>query len=349
MRPSSDGCFVVFNYRETVEFDGLWNDVNVWCRGLIFDMRPDPPTIAAVPFKKFWNVGQRPELSVDALAKKGMPVDIREKLDGSLGILYLDASGRIAVSTRGSLESDQAKWATAWVNDPANHSDGSYDALCFVIEGMGLTPLVEIIYDANRIVVPYDYEGLCALAMIERSSGRVLGLNECSSMFPLAFRTACADTMTSLDELLTAAHNLPYDHEGWVVRWSDGTMAKVKGDEYVRIHRIRFGLTPKRIHEALIDGVALVDAIDGMPDELMKGARAIADVLINEAAARMRLIDNALYTTRNMTTRKEQSLCAQGLLSKELLASYFAALSGHRERAVSLAMASIDRESLGLE
>jgi hypothetical protein len=50
-----------------------------------------------------------------------------------------------------------------------------------------------------------------------------------------------------------------------------------------------------------------------------------------------------------MTTRKEQSLCAQGLLSKELLASYFAALSGHRERAVSLAMASIDRESLGLE
>ncbi len=81
-RSSLDGRYEVFNYAETVEFDDTWNDVNVWCRGLVFDVGVTPPVCVAVPFKKFWNIGQRPETRPDVIHELGEPIDARAKLDG---------------------------------------------------------------------------------------------------------------------------------------------------------------------------------------------------------------------------------------------------------------------------
>ncbi len=81
-RASADQRYQVFNYAENVEFDDSWNDVNIWCRGMVFDVGCTPPRCVAVPMKKFWNVGQRPETSPEALAALGDPVDVREKIDG---------------------------------------------------------------------------------------------------------------------------------------------------------------------------------------------------------------------------------------------------------------------------
>lgn len=80
-RESDDGHFCIFNYAPEVEIKNYWNDANVWCRGLIFD-RADTSAPVAIPFRKFWNVGQKPHTRLEVLAEKGMPVAVQDKLDG---------------------------------------------------------------------------------------------------------------------------------------------------------------------------------------------------------------------------------------------------------------------------
>src|SRR3989304_2634754 len=73
----------------------------------------------------------------------------------SLGILYW-LNDKPWITTRGSFTSDQALWATDWFRKNINCDNLPKD----------LTLLFEIIFDMNRIVVKYDFEGLVFLAAI---------------------------------------------------------------------------------------------------------------------------------------------------------------------------------------
>jgi len=263
----------------------------------------------------------------------------------SLGILFLDNEGMIRITTRGSLQSEQAQWATAWLNANVSKEDGSYDALRFVIDGMGLTPHVEIIYDENRIVIPYPYEGLCALVMVERSTGRVLGLDECGELFPSCCTHAERHAVASMGALMYVAKTLPWNHEGWVVRWSDGTMAKVKGADYLRIHRIRFGLSPKRIHESLLEGLDPT-CVEGYPDEFMTELRTTRDAILSETEKALRLVEACMQQAALLPTRKDQALLAKQLLSSDMTGAFFALLDGDPTRARKLCMLRINPDAL---
>jgi hypothetical protein len=110
--------------------------------------------IVARPFAKFFNYGT-PQAVIPA-----EPFVVTEKIDGSLGILYyLDGEPHIA--TRGSFTSEQAA--------RARRCCASYE-----IEWTpGTTPLFEIVYPENRIVVDYgDRRELVLLAAIDHATGR---------------------------------------------------------------------------------------------------------------------------------------------------------------------------------
>ena len=70
------------------------------CRGLIVDERDGG--VVARPYRKFFNHDQPDAPPLDVTA----PVTVTDKLDGSLGILYREPSGAVAVATRGSFASD---------------------------------------------------------------------------------------------------------------------------------------------------------------------------------------------------------------------------------------------------
>ena len=130
----------IYNYSAEVQYSNRWNDVTLNCRGLILD---EDYNIVARPWKKFFNLGQ-----VDLPIQLTDSVEIMDKADGSLGILYpvVHPDGfdvNWAIATRGSFASEQAIHATAVWNDKYSH----------LLPEAGLTFLYEIVYPANRIVL----------------------------------------------------------------------------------------------------------------------------------------------------------------------------------------------------
>src|SRR6218665_3128285 len=93
----------IYNYSAKAQYDRVWNEWTLACRGLIMNADYE---VEARPFKKFFNWG---EIVTQVIPQE--PFEIYEKMDGSLGILYwIDEIPYIA--TRGSFNSDQAKVAT---------------------------------------------------------------------------------------------------------------------------------------------------------------------------------------------------------------------------------------------
>ena len=114
--------------------------------------------VVARPFGKFFNHDE----PLAPAPLDGAPMIVTEKWDGSLGILYPAPDGCQRVSTRGSTRSDQALEATRIWQD-------KYEGMDF---GTEVTPLFEIVYPSNRIVV--DYQGmrdLVLLAVIDNATG----------------------------------------------------------------------------------------------------------------------------------------------------------------------------------
>ena len=68
----------IWNYSEKVQYEGLWNDITLMCRGLVTD---DEGNIVARPFKKFFNLDEGKHTPTSEF-------DVYMKLDGSLGILF---------------------------------------------------------------------------------------------------------------------------------------------------------------------------------------------------------------------------------------------------------------------
>jgi RNA ligase len=243
---------VILNYTEKAQFDRIWDPVTSVCRGLIIDtISPgfaaehffDNATVVARAFNKFHNLNTEyaPETTEANLAEHYID-HITDKLDGSLGIIFF-YDNLWHVATRGSFDSDQARWATKYLREHLRttellHPDAPFPP--------GWTPVCEIIYAANRIVVSYDYESLVLLAFVnptdvhemprataERAAGLV-GL-PIVKKFKKTLSECVAENTTNL--------------EGYVITYTHGVKVKVKFAEYLRLHRILTGLSPIAVWE----------------------------------------------------------------------------------------------------
>lgn len=88
----------IWNYSPKVQYEKLWDDITLQCRGLVTNSKGD---IVARPFKKFFNYEEyKPE---DIPNEEYV---VYEKMDGSLGILFYYNEWILA--TRGSFTSPQA-------------------------------------------------------------------------------------------------------------------------------------------------------------------------------------------------------------------------------------------------
>ena len=96
----------IYNYTEKAQFENVWNQATLNCRGLIVDNATR--SVLARPFAKFFNHGQpgAPVLDLDE------PVSVTDKADGSLGVLYPTADGLASNYVLGiTIAPDGAVWA----------------------------------------------------------------------------------------------------------------------------------------------------------------------------------------------------------------------------------------------
>jgi RNA ligase len=248
----------ILNYGQRAQFDNVWNDATLQCRGLIID---DKGCVVARPFRKFFNLSQL------ATVPDG-PFEVHEKMDGSLGIGYPTDDMMPAIATRGSFMSEQATWATQWLRSHPEHAAWVLDAL-----DLGWTPLFEIIYPSNRIVVDYGERAeLVLLTCIDILTGR-----DVETVWGWPGTSAEHHHPTPLEALTSGSVD---NAEGYVLLWQCGTRAKVKFDEYVRLHRLLTGVNARTIWELLANGQSLAELIEVVPDEFYRWVHEVHDDLV---------------------------------------------------------------------
>lgn len=233
----------ILNYTPKTQYEGLWNDTTMSCRGLIVD---SSGRIRARCFRKFFNyeeVGHE----VSARMSSSMPFRVYDKVDGSLGILYW-VGDEPFIATRGSFESDQARRANEILRSrprPGLRRD--------------LTYLLEIVYPSNRICVDYGgMEDLVLLATLDTETGEeVFGVD---APFSRADEIAEVSDFSSMKSM-----NLP-NKEGFVVRFEDSFRFKIKFEDYVRLHSLIFSVSSRSIWRDMMEGREV--AVDALPDEV---------------------------------------------------------------------------------
>lgn len=263
---------VIFNYADVVAFSGNWTHETMATRGLIVDL--ETMDVLARPFKKFFNYGQVEAGKIDLDAPL---FSVDNKFDGSLGIVYMQPDGVLAVATRGSFESDQAKHATKVLHSNWNQLTEAID----LIKG-GFTPLYEILYPENRIVVDYGTtDKLVFLGAVSNESGAFVPIHNAPEEGFETLRSVLAQPDRS-------------NAEGYVVWANPFRAVKIKYAAYVELHRIVTGLNRKSIWRALSQGEDVYNAlVVSLPDELFKWARSTAAELREEYAKVMRAVDEA--------------------------------------------------------
>ena len=270
----------IANYSEEVQFKNSWDKITLACRGLIFDSVTGE--VIARPWEKFFNMGQRDnEINMHA------PVEVSDKLDGSLGILYRRPDGELAIATRGSFASEQATHATDILGNKHKYlldyqtgieGDSSY----FSKMVNEWTFLFEIIYPDNRIVCDYgDMDDLVLLGAVHKQRGHYIGPGPASAL--LIWDGPVAETFRA--EKFVDALSLPdrRGKEGYIIR-SGNKIVKLKQSDYVELHRIVTNLSPRTIWQMLKDGKTAKDICMDIPDEFHRYVEDIASDLVSQHA-----------------------------------------------------------------
>ena len=242
----------LFKYSQDCVTERKWNKFSLMARGLILDLKNKE--VVASPFIKFFNYSEIEPGSVSILHPE---FTVTEKIDGSLGIMFA-FEGKFRFATAGSFISEQAKWAEKWMyeNMPVDKIDKTN------------TYLFEIIYAQNKIVVQYDFEGLVLLGIFD-SYGLEYEYNQLLTESSY-LGTRCAEQydFDDMEDILNKAKSLDRNDEGYVIRFKNGVRMKIKGDEYVRIHRLISRVTPLSVWESLMNGDDLEEVKKELPEEM---------------------------------------------------------------------------------
>ena len=225
------------------------NDVNDAirreCRGILF--YPDG-RIMSRRLHKFFNVNERDETAAHTI-DLSRPHVILEKLDGSMITPVFTAAGIRWGTKMGITEvSMQAEEFVA--------RKPQYEEFARLCEQDGLTPIFEWCSRKQRIVVDYPEDRLVLIAIRNTVSGEYLPYHV---LLPNALRHgidlvhATVGNSTNMEQLIAETRAME-DAEGWIIRFDDGQMLKVKGDWYVRIHKTKDNLLwEKNVVELLIN------------------------------------------------------------------------------------------------
>lgn len=282
----------IYNYSRECQYAEKWDAITLNMRGTVLDIDGN---LIARTFPKFFNLEE-------GRYSPSEEFDIYEKLDGSLGILF-NYEGEWIFASRGSFTSSQSAKGFEILQKY------DYEKL-----HKNYTYLFEIIYDENRIVVKYNYEDLVLIGMIETKTGyevNLYGINDDirlnNIIKNIGFKVV--KKYNGISDFKELKKSIGENEEGFVVRFSNGERVKIKGEEYIRLHRLITNFSNVDIWESLSLGKDLSLMLEKVPDEFDEWVRNIIKTLqiqylVREERAKE--IMDARISGKNLT-RKEIS------------------------------------------
>lgn len=290
----NEGPYTLYNYTEKATFDRVWTPETRQCRGLIVDGAGE---IVAWPFDKFFNLDEAEETRIAALETRQGPIEITEKLDGSMvAVWYHDGSWH--TSTRGSFNSTQAQAAAWWLAArPRRFTDILQE----------FTLLCEWCAPDNRVVLKYDTADLVLIGARLTSTGIDLHHEQLCHIANLAGLRQAPMTTESLS-YLAEQRGARVGMEGWVARWPDGFRVKIKTEDYLRLHRLVSNFNPSRVRDVLagIDG-DWATYLAALPEEFRAEAERMAAVMDDAAAARVAALLATFERLRPLVTESRKA------------------------------------------
>jgi hypothetical protein len=292
----------IYNYSRTCQYDRLWDDITLNCRGLVLD---NDGNVIAKPFPKFFNYEEHTAEEIP-----NELFDVYEKMDGSLGICFYyereltyteryklwfngnyetgmeyceeivpnfddpyyhptqKTKGEWYMATRGSFTSEQAEKGMLIL-------ESKYDLTKLSTNN---TYLFEIIYDSNRIVCKYDYEDVVLLGAYNTCDCNEVNIqtDHYHTYFNVVLKYKTWGE--GFDDL---KREIPSSKEGYVIRFRNGMRMKIKGDEYVRLHRILTNFSTTDIWELLRTNGNMDEFLERVPDEFdMWVKETVRDLLV---------------------------------------------------------------------
>jgi RNA ligase len=223
--------------------------------------------LVARGFPKFFNMEEMQDIPNEEF-------DVFEKMDGSLGILFYYADEWI-LATRGSFTSDQSKKGMEILKKQEEKYGSNLNINNFY--------LCEIIYPENRIVCDYgDEEKLVLLAMMDQRIEFHHSFMDYDWHHP-DLVVKVYDGIKDYKDLKKIIQN---DKEGFVVKFKSGQRMKIKGEEYVRLHRLLTNFSNVDIWESLMLNKDLSLMLEKVPDEFDEWVRNAIDNLKSEFKSR---------------------------------------------------------------
>jgi len=251
------------------------------CRGLTFDLGTG--LVTARKFHKFFNVGEKDETAPHHV-DWSRPHLVLHKLDGSMLTPLIGSSGRVSWHTRlGATEN------AAVVSDFVDAATPRYAAFALAMGEQGQTPIFEWCSRQHRVIVDYPQDRLVLTAVRDNRSGIYLShaaMVGMASHFAVPVVSVLPDPVTNIEAFRTAIEERA-EIEGYVVRFDDGHMLKLKVPWYALRHRSKAQLQQERdvwdlvLNDRADDIKALLDgrdvaALDGFINELHAGIARVA-------------------------------------------------------------------------
>jgi RNA ligase len=215
------------------------------CRGLLF--YPDG-RIMARRLHKFFNINERDETQFSEIDFT-QPHVILEKLDGSM-ITPVVVGNDIRWGTKMGITEVSMGPEEFVARNP------DYQEFAEFAIGAGKTPIFEWCSRKQRIVVDYPEDRLVLIAIRDNVTGEYVsyeGLKNLVGPFKIDLvktYEGSAKSMTHLMDETKTAEGL----EGYIIRFDNGHMLKVKGEWYLRIHKSKDNLTfEKNVVDMLVN------------------------------------------------------------------------------------------------
>jgi len=228
------------------------------CRGIIFDSATGE--ILRRPFHKFFNVNEREETQ-DHVVDLSRPHAILEKLDGSMIAPFI-VNGQMIWGTKMGA-TDVAKPVEDFVDNNRHYRHFAHNMIM-----AGFTPIFEWCSRKQRIVLDYREDQLVLTALRAIGNGQYASYDRLlaeADIWNIPVVRAF-EPQTDMKAFLEYVRDLE-DLEGFVVRFDDGHMLKLKCHWYLQIHKAKEAILQDRNIVELILDEALDDVKSHLPQE----------------------------------------------------------------------------------
>jgi len=231
----------VHSFKYNLNIEGMWDeDHHLNMRGITFVNEK----VVALPFAKFFNVGQTEETQNLDLSN---PQSIYQKMDGSLISFFFYDEYKITLKTMKSIESDVALDCNNYVIKHRPDIMGYVTRLL----SFNYSPMFEYVSQKSRIVINYGESDLYYLGSRNMETGEIVlphDDHEINNGRSESIKLPRLLKQEDLEEFLERD-----DEEGVVITLKNGMMVKMKTDTYCALHRIITEISPKRIFENILE------------------------------------------------------------------------------------------------